>query len=54
MKWYKTAPGSTKIRSRFALFPIRIDNEVRWLEKVTVKYFYDGFMNKWRPYEFVD
>lgn len=54
MKWYKPTHGSTKTRSRFALFPIRIENEVRWLEKVTVKYSYDGIVGKWRPYEFVD
>lgn len=54
MKWYKPAYGSTKTRSWFALFPIRIDNEVRWLEKVTVKYFYDGIKEKWQRYEFVD
>ena len=54
MKWYKPTHGSTKICSRFALFPIRIDDEVRWLEKVTVKYSYDGIADKWRPYEFVD
>ena len=54
MKWYKPTHGSTKIRSWFALFPVRIDNEVRWFEKVTVKYSYDGIREKWRPYLFVD
>jgi hypothetical protein len=27
----------TRIITRFALFPIRIQNEIRWLEKVTIK-----------------
>ena len=54
MKWYKPAHGSAKIRSRFALFPIRIGNEIRWLEKVTVMYSYDGIVDMWRPEAFVD
>jgi hypothetical protein len=36
MRWEKlpyTKSGDRRIRSRFLLFPFRIKNEVRWLEK---------------------
>ena len=41
MRWIaKSDPrdGEIKIKRKFALFPIRIGNEVRWLEWVNIKY----------------
>ena len=38
MRWYKPVRGDTIIKKKFAILPIEINNEVRWLEWVTVKY----------------
>jgi len=38
MRWYKPVNGDTIIKKKFAILPIEINNEVRWLEWVTVKY----------------
>jgi len=41
--------GSTKKESKFLLFPMRLGNETRWLERVTIEYVFtevfvsDGF-----------
>lgn len=46
MRWKLENPNNqdTKIERKFALFPIRIDEEVRWLEFVTIKYrFYNRY-----------
>ena len=34
--------GDIRVRSWFAFFPVHIGNEVRWLERVTVREQYDG------------
>lgn len=54
MRWYKHKPkmGDKKIVTKFALFPIEIDNEVRWLEKVTIEMEYGITM--WHPMKFID
>lgn len=33
MRWFK---GSSRIKKKFAILPIRIDSEVRWLEIVYI------------------
>ena len=40
MRWIVKKPEhwDTKIKRKFALFPIRIGDEVRWLEWVTIRY----------------
>lgn len=40
MRWTKPSDGDIKIKRRFAILPISIDGETRWLEWVTVKYEY--------------
>lgn len=40
MRWNKPEDGEVKIKRKFAMLPIRIDDEIRWLEWVTVKYVY--------------
>ena len=40
MRWTKPKYGDIKIKRKFAIIPISIDRETRWLEWVTVKYVY--------------
>ena len=56
MRWKIPNNGDKRIVKRFALFPIRIDNECRWLEFVYIQQFYDDFYNPypWRNECFVD
>lgn len=55
MRWHDPVFGETKIKSWFALFPITIDGETRWLEKVTVLYQYDHiFKKQFVPQYFID
>ena len=45
MRWQEPKHGDVKIKKKFALFPIEINGENRWLEWVTIKYVYhDGTM----------
>jgi hypothetical protein len=57
MKWTKIKIGDQKIKRKFAILPIKVNDEVRWLEWVTVKYTY--YDNKdcvigWWATEFID
>jgi hypothetical protein len=66
MRWTKPKNREEKIKRKFAILPIRIDDETRWLEWVTIKYvYYDNklcrndygsfyFLNGWIKEEFVD
>lgn len=36
----KNKVGQLKVKTFFALLPVTIDNETRWLEKVSVRYVY--------------
>lgn len=40
MKWTELNDGDIKIKRKFALFPICVNDEHRWLEWVTIKYEY--------------
>ena len=64
MRWIKPKPknGDTKIKKKFAILPIKIKDETRWLEWVTVLYQYHTFKwfskdyaeSGWFPEEFID
>ena len=62
MRWTKPKNGDTKIKKKFAILPIKINDEIRWLEWVTVKYQYytckwisnDYAVSDWFPEEFID
>lgn len=65
MKWIEPKNVDTKIIRKFAILPITIKGEVRWLEFVTLKYEFfdnrivkilDGFQRiyGWYPIEFID
>ena len=47
MRWFK---GNSRIKKKFAILPIRINSEVRWLEIVYVyqkKNRYNSWYNAW-------
>ena len=61
MKWKaKPTPknGDTKIVKKFALFPIRIKDEVRWLEICKIEmvywYYYKENFYAWAYKRFID
>lgn len=55
---FKLKPKPTlfdrRIIKKFAWFPIEIDREVRWLEKVVIEQKYYGTANGWISYRFID
>lgn len=67
MRWTIPQDGDIKIEKKFAVLPIEINHEVRWLERVVVKsqffdnkYIRDTATGKfakitgWMPLEFID
>ena len=44
MRWFK---GYIRIKKKFALLPVRIDSEVRWLETVYIYQRKDRFRDCW-------
>ena len=67
MRWKEPCSGDTKIKRKFALFPIKINKDIRWLEWVNIKYrYYEGNIFKdpivyknhlyrgWKQEEFID
>lgn len=38
MRWKEPKSGEIKIKKKFAILPIEIEKETRWLEWVTIKY----------------
>lgn len=62
MRWIEPKDGDIKIKKKFAILPIKIKSETRWLEWVTVKYQYytcrrvsiDCVISDWFPEEFID
>jgi hypothetical protein len=41
----------TRIRTRFLLTPLKLENEIRWLEKATYK---EYFFVEWIPIRWID
>lgn len=43
MRWTVEEPkhGDIKVKRFFAVFPVKIGNEIRWLEFVTVEFIYE-------------
>lgn len=68
MRWTQTYPpslGEGRVKSWFALLPVRIGYETRWLERVTVRQEYARFCygnksgghnyrNEWSNEEFLN
>ena len=38
--WYPALKGDTRVITKFAFFPIKFGNDVRWLEIVRIKWEY--------------
>lgn len=55
MRWYKKRKADIRYRRRFALFPCRIGNEVRWLEMIYLKQsrWYDWDEKGWENIKFL-
>lgn len=50
-KWKNPEDWDTRIKTWFALWPVIIENECRWLETVTIK---QRYLVGWYNVEFVD
>jgi len=44
--------GDTRVKRFFAWIPVLLQNEMRWLEFVTVRQYY--MYHEWNNYEFID
>ena len=54
MRWTKPSDGDIKVKRKFALLPICLNKEVRWLEWVTIEYVYNEWDNDWYMVRFID
>lgn len=54
MRWTKPKDRDIKVKRKFALFPICLDREVRWLEWVTIEYVYREWEDDWYARRFID
>ena len=50
MRWTEPENGDVKIKRKFAILPISVGKETRWLEWVTIKYVYYEH-RPWRDYD---
>ena len=53
MKWKKPYNNQMRIVERFALLPIRIGNDIVWLETCYIKQHYNGYGDWWKNSSFV-
>ena len=53
MRWSQPHHGKVRVVRKFALFPIRIYNERRWLESCYIKQEYNLWGNCWLNVEFL-
>lgn len=54
MRWTRPRPRETRIKSWFALLPVQIDYDIRWLETVKVEQMYSSYDGVWKNQSFVD
>lgn len=57
MRWKSVRTGDKRIVTRFALFPIKIQGEVRWLELCKIEqdaYDTDFYTYPWHNIRFID
>lgn len=54
MRWYFPEHCERRTTSYFAFLPVRIDREVRWLERVRVRVEWDDDLRCWLEREFLD
>lgn len=58
MRWHEPKIGDEKIKKKFAILPIIIAGEIRWLEPVTIRYVYNKIyrfngVTRYRFYDWV-
>lgn len=46
--------GDTRIKEKFLVLPLRVNGEIRWLEKVKIRQCYRSYYNKWKNDYFMD
>lgn len=56
MRWTNPKEGDIRIKKQFAFFPVRVKEEWRWLENVTIeqKYCWGLYGHSWFNTEFID
>lgn len=54
MRWIKPNDGDIKVKRKFAILPICLNKEVRWLEWVTIECVYNEWDNDWYMTRFID
>ena len=56
MRFRAKIEGNERVRTFFAFFPVRVGDETRWFEKVTIreKFYCDEDSAWWRAEEFMD
>lgn len=53
MRFKTPQGGDTRIKIKFAILPIRLYNDIRWLEKVKIRQVY-RYYNGWTNDCFID
>lgn len=53
MRFQAAINGSRRKITFFAIFPVKIGREIRWLEVVTIEQRF-GFDERWHTQEFID
>ena len=54
MRIMRPSNNDTRIIKRFAIIPVGIDKEIRWLEFVYIEQIYSDFYGSWLNNRFVD
>lgn len=54
MKWIKRKRKIIRTKKWFAILPVRINEEYRWLEMVKVKQVKISFFSFWKNLNFID
>lgn len=54
MRFKMPKHGDIRVKTKFAILPIEIYGEVRWMETVKIRQCYDSPSHKWFDNSFVD
>ena len=53
MRWHQPHHGKVRVVKRFALFPMRVYGEYRWLETCYIKQEYNFWQECWENVKFL-
>ncbi|MDU4953778.1 hypothetical protein HF846_04140 [Clostridium cadaveris] len=45
--------GDSRVKTKFAILPITINGDMRWLEKVKIRQYYNEYYGKWKNDYFI-